>query len=93
MCPTAPAPQVRRRAHAEEHLPPKPTLEEVEVASSGSELPMYFTRAPQLLNMFTQLEESNLFLIQNCQVGQEYDQTEGGDGDVIECGPPHCAGL
>jgi hypothetical protein len=29
---------------------------------------MYFTKPHQLLDIFTQLEESNLFLIQNCQV-------------------------
>ena len=31
------------------------------------EMPMYFTRPQQLLDIFTDLEESNLFLIQNSQ--------------------------
>mmetsp|Transcript_33784 Transcript_33784/g.56713 ORF Transcript_33784/g.56713 Transcript_33784/m.56713 type:complete len:611 (+) Transcript_33784:2-1834(+) len=39
--------------------------------SSGEELPMYFTNPQQLLDIFTTLEESNLFLIQNSQETEE----------------------
>ncbi|RHY55375.1 hypothetical protein DYB37_003776 [Aphanomyces astaci] len=48
-------------------LPPMPNLDEVAVTSSGEELPMYFQNPQQLLDIFTALEESNLFLIQNSQ--------------------------
>merc|ERR1719421_355783 len=34
---------------------------------SGEELPLYFQHPKQLLDIFTQLEEQNLFLIQNSQ--------------------------
>mmetsp|Transcript_44471 Transcript_44471/g.105386 ORF Transcript_44471/g.105386 Transcript_44471/m.105386 type:complete len:567 (+) Transcript_44471:56-1756(+) len=48
-----------------------PTQEAVEAeyneASSGEEVPLYFEEPKQLLDVFTQLEESNLFLIQNSQ--------------------------
>ncbi|GBG24256.1 Cilia- and flagella-associated protein 100 [Hondaea fermentalgiana] len=44
------------------------TLEDLRAQEAAdSELPMYFTDPQQLLNIFTQLEESNLFLIQNSQ--------------------------
>jgi hypothetical protein len=46
-----------------------PRLEdEPQVALTESELPMYFTEPNQLLDLLTLLEESNLFLIQQCQV-------------------------
>lgn len=35
------------------------------------DLPLYFREPGQLLEIFTQLEESNLFLIQNCQDTEE----------------------
>merc|ERR1712187_1102717 len=35
--------------------------------SSGEEMPLYFKQPTQLLEIFTALEESNLFLIQNSQ--------------------------
>merc|ERR1712187_590108 len=35
--------------------------------SSGEEMPLYFEEPRQLLEIFTALEESNLFLIQNSQ--------------------------
>lgn len=38
-----------------------------DVDSSGDELPMFFRRPQQLLDVFAQLEEENLFLIQNSQ--------------------------
>jgi|Transcript_4791 hypothetical protein len=48
-----------------------PTAEAVEgeykEVSSGEEMPLYFQEPKQLLDVFTSLEESNLFLIQNSQ--------------------------
>ena len=38
-----------------------------QLTAEERELPLYFTEPSQLLSTFTQLEESNLFLIQNCQ--------------------------
>jgi hypothetical protein len=59
----------KRDVHSEAaaSMPAKPALEEEAGESSGEELPMYFRKPEQLLERFTQLEESNLFLIQNCQ--------------------------
>eukprot|EP00899_Mesostigma_viride_P027760 jgi/Mesvir1/8169/Mv12474-RA.2 len=37
----------------------------------GNNVPMYFHHPQQLLDMFAQLEEQNLFLIQNCQETEE----------------------
>lgn len=48
-------------------IPPAPTLEEEDLESSGEEMPMFFEEPQQLLDIFTALEESNLFLIQNSQ--------------------------
>jgi hypothetical protein len=51
-------------------VPPPPVLDDEplpELTEEEKELPMYFTQPAQLLEVFTQLEESNLFLIQNCQ--------------------------
>ncbi|KAJ8598195.1 hypothetical protein CTAYLR_005519 [Chrysophaeum taylorii] len=42
-------------------------LESEDLESSGDELPMYFAQPQQLLDIFTQLEEQNLFLIQSSQ--------------------------
>ena len=47
--------------------PPMPNLDDMAAESSDEELPMYFGKPQQLLDMFTALEESNLFLIQNSQ--------------------------
>merc|ERR1719499_2797547 len=48
-----------------------PTVEQVQSEyqefSSGEEMPLYFQEPKQLLDVFTSLEESNLFLIQNSQ--------------------------
>lgn len=48
-----------------------PTREQVDAEfheySSGEEMPLYFQEPKQLLDIFTSLEESNLFLIQNSQ--------------------------
>jgi len=48
-----------REAEAVEHDAPE--------VSSGAEMPLYFEEPRQLLEVFTALEESNLFLIQNSQ--------------------------
>jgi hypothetical protein len=45
--------------------------EEEGEGEDGEDIPMFFTRPEQLLEIFTQLEESNLFLIQNCQDTEE----------------------
>lgn len=66
LCPCA---QYKRRdVRAIDSVRPRPRLEDENAESSGAELEMFFTRPQQLLEEFTQLEESNLFLIQNCQV-------------------------
>jgi hypothetical protein len=48
-------------------LPPRPNLDDEVLTDSGEEIPMYFVKPKQLLDIFTSLEESNLFLIQNSQ--------------------------
>ena len=49
-------------------LPPAPIFDEAKLGEVGeAELPMHFTDPQQLLEIFTQLEEQNLFLIQNSQ--------------------------
>merc|ERR1712232_639584 len=48
-----------REAEAVEHDAPE--------VSSGAEMPLFFEEPRQLLEVFTALEESNLFLIQNSQ--------------------------
>ena len=40
-------------------------------SDSDDDNPMYFTHPSQLLNIFSHLEERNLFLIQNCQESEE----------------------
>eukprot|EP00163_Fabomonas_tropica_P003577 TRINITY_DN13085_c0_g2_i1.p1 TRINITY_DN13085_c0_g2~~TRINITY_DN13085_c0_g2_i1.p1 ORF type:complete len:578 (+),score=174.27 TRINITY_DN13085_c0_g2_i1:240-1973(+) len=58
-----------------EEPPPSPTMSDVssdeEGYSSGEDLPMYFKDPQQLLDIFTALEEKNLFLIQNSQETEE----------------------
>lgn len=53
-------------------IPDAPKLEDEELTDSESEEPMYFKEPQQLLDIFTSLEENNLFLIQNAQ---ETEQT------------------
>eukprot|EP00877_Chromochloris_zofingiensis_P008558 jgi/Chrzof1/3956/Cz13g14240.t1 len=50
--------------------PPRPNVEEEtdSAAADAENNAMYFVEPAQLLQVFSQLEESNLFLIQNCQV-------------------------
>ena len=53
---------------------PKLTLDDVsdeEEPEEEKEVPMYFKTPQQLLDIFTALEESNLFLIQNSQVSDD----------------------
>ncbi|KDO16973.1 hypothetical protein SPRG_17553 [Saprolegnia parasitica CBS 223.65] len=54
-------------AIASSTVPPMPAIDDMVATSSGEELPMYFQNPQQLLDIFTALEESNLFLIQNSQ--------------------------
>jgi hypothetical protein len=51
-------------------MPPRPVLEDTpvpELSEADMEIPMFFEVPAQLKEMFTKLEESNLFLIQQCQ--------------------------
>lgn len=76
-----------------------PTEEQVEAdyeeVSSGQETPLYFREPQQLFDIFTALEESNLFLIQNSQeteqaleeVQQKFAETQrvmGAEADKIK---------
>eukprot|EP00656_Telonema_subtile_P053243 TRINITY_DN7651_c0_g1_i6.p1 TRINITY_DN7651_c0_g1~~TRINITY_DN7651_c0_g1_i6.p1 ORF type:complete len:299 (-),score=124.14 TRINITY_DN7651_c0_g1_i6:217-1113(-) len=58
---------------AEPQDPPTPPTPEEEKgnSSSGEDVPMYFKEPSQLLSIFANLGESNLFLIQNCQQTEE----------------------
>jgi len=48
-------------------IPPAPRLEDEVVDLPEEEVPMYFTEPQQLMDIFSALEEQNLFLIQNSQ--------------------------
>jgi hypothetical protein len=48
-------------------IPPPPKLAEQEVDWEDAEPPMYFTETKPLMDIFSSLEEQNLFLIQNSQ--------------------------
>lgn len=48
-------------------IPPAPRLEDEVVDLPEEEPPMYFTEPQQLMDIFSALEEQNLFLIQNSQ--------------------------
>uniref|UniRef100_A0A7S2PSX9 DUF4200 domain-containing protein n=1 Tax=Leptocylindrus danicus TaxID=163516 RepID=A0A7S2PSX9_9STRA len=50
---------------------PEPDFEDEPLTSSDEELPMYFQRPHQLLDVFLALEEENLFLIQNSQESEQ----------------------
>jgi hypothetical protein len=57
-----------RRRRIRKKYPTQDAVEaEYEEVSSGEEDPLYFEEPKQLLDVFTSLEESNLFLIQNSQ--------------------------
>merc|ERR550514_641349 len=57
--------KIRKKFPTAEQLEKK-YMEEMD-ADSGDEVPLYFQHPKQLLDIFTQLEEQNLFLIQNSQ--------------------------
>jgi len=58
----------KRRLRITKKYPTQQTVEnEYEEVSSGEEMPLYFKEPKQLLEIFTALEEQNLFLIQNSQ--------------------------
>lgn len=70
LCPVSVLVQFKKKdteAEALTRMPPRPDIADTPLESSGEELPMYFVRPQQLLDIFTQLEERNLFLIQHCQ--------------------------
>lgn len=69
---------VRKNQSKENLLPspdkndlPEPDFEDEPLTSSDEELPMYFQRPQQLLDVFLALEEENLFLIQNSQESEQ----------------------
>jgi len=75
---TAPGARRPRRKRGDEAAeviedPPTPRTpdEEKGDSSSGEDIPMYFKESQQLLDIFAGLEESNLFLIENCQETEE----------------------
>ena len=82
MCAALQVKKKEGKRHPELEHPP--ALEDEVETSSGEDIPMYFSKPQQLLEIFTQLEESNLFLIQNCQdieqhfeeLKQQYRDTE-----------------
>merc|ERR1712196_350916 len=57
--------KIRKKYPTQDQLEKK-YMEEMD-CDSGEEVPLYFQHPKQLLNIFTQLEEQNLFLIQNSQ--------------------------
>jgi len=52
-------------------LPEEDAEEDADDDDDLDDMPMYFQRPTQLLDIFAQLEEQNLFLIQNCQETEE----------------------
>jgi len=63
---------VEAAAQAAAAAVPKPEDEaEEEEYDDAENMPMYFQKPQQLLDIFSQLEEQNLFLIQNCQETEE----------------------
>ena len=55
------------KTEAELGILPPPRLADVKVEWINEEPPMYFTETKQLMDIFSSLEEQNLFLIQNSQ--------------------------
>jgi len=75
----------KRRHRIRRKYPTADAIEkEYQDVSSGEEMPLYFQEPKQLLDIFTALEESNLFLIQNSQeteqaleeVEQKFEETK-----------------
>lgn len=54
-----------------DELPPEPSFEDEPLTSSDEESPMFFTKPQQLQKIFSNLEEENLFLIQNMQEAEQ----------------------
>ncbi len=53
-------------------LPPMPNFEDEEpLTSSDEDIPMYFSKPQQILEIFSSMEEENLFLIQNAQEAEQ----------------------
>lgn len=53
-------------------LPPMPDFDDDELlTSSDEEIPMYFEQPQQLLEIYSNMEEENLFLIQNMQEAEQ----------------------
>ena len=69
-------------------LPPKPVLEDIpppELSEQQLEVPMFFESPHQLKEIFTKLEESNLFLIQQCQdTEQALEELRSQHADSVE---------
>jgi len=59
--------EARRRRIRRKYRTAEDYENEYQEVSSGDEMPLYFEEPKQLLDVFTSLEESNLFLIQNSQ--------------------------
>lgn len=51
-------------------IPPPPRLEDEVVDLPEEEVPMYFKEPQQLMDIYSLLEEQNLFLIQNSQIAE-----------------------
>lgn len=74
-------------ARGQVQLPEEDAEEDADDDDDLDDMPMYFQRPTQLLDIFAQLEEQNLFLIQNCQVGGgilQSRQVEKCDGVSVE---------
>ena len=65
----------RGKQQEDEHfkltLPLEPSFEEEPLTSSDEEIPMHFEQPEQLMDIFSTLEEKNLFLIQSMQEGEQ----------------------
>lgn len=62
-----PPPEEEEEAEVKLVIPPPPKLEDETCDLVEEEPPMYFTEPKQLIDIFSSLEEQNLFLIQNSQ--------------------------
>ena len=78
--------QELQAATSEQTLPPLPDFEDEELTSSDEDVPMYFGASNQLLDIFSALEEENLFLIQNTQEAEQSldEMTERFEASKIE---------
>ena len=60
----------KQEVNIEATFRPRPRLEDEPVSTAEFVPPMYFTSPSQLLDVFTEMEESNLFLIQHGQASR-----------------------